>query len=96
MIPQWTTDAFKDTCPFAADPDREEAAFARIPATDFGHPAHDAALPAILYLKVGARVMLCTNLSTKHSLMDGALGTVIEIVYAPSIKPPDLPICVVL
>ena len=80
----------------ATDANQEEAAVAHVPATDFGHLAHDVALPAILHLKVGAHVMLCTNLSTKHSLMDGALGTVIEIVYAPSIKPPDLPICVVL
>eukprot|EP00035_Acanthoeca_spectabilis_P017633 m.370369 g.370369 ORF g.370369 m.370369 type:complete len:322 (+) comp16680_c1_seq59:1203-2168(+) len=45
-------------------------------------------------LAVGARVMVNNNLSVQHGVTNGAFGVVVDIVYAPGSKPPDLPLCV--
>lgn len=51
-----------------------------------------------LDLKIGCRVMLTTNLSVPHGLVNGALGTVVAILYDPatSSSPPTLPGAVVV
>ena len=56
------------------------------------------ALTAKILLAVGARVMLRTNLWTAHGLTNGALGTVVAIVYAHGEHPlhDDLPQAVVV
>ena len=55
-------------------------------------------LTAKILLAVGARVMLRTNLWTAHGLTNGALGTVVAIVYAHGEHPlhDDLPQAVVV
>jgi len=50
--------------------------------------------PAIL-LSVGARVMLITNLWVEVGLVNGAVGTVISILYQTG-GPPDLPLAVMI
>eukprot|EP00035_Acanthoeca_spectabilis_P017621 m.370059 g.370059 ORF g.370059 m.370059 type:complete len:121 (+) comp16680_c1_seq36:214-576(+) len=47
-------------------------------------------------LAVGARVMVNNNLSVQHGVTNGAFGVVVDIVYAPGSKPPDLPLCVLV
>jgi hypothetical protein len=52
-------------------------------------------LVAILYLAVGARVMLRANLWVEQSLVNGALGTVVDIIYSTSTHPiTHLPVCI--
>lgn len=53
-------------------------------------------LEPVIYLTKGARVMLTMNLWTKVGLCNGALGTVIDFVYAKAQAPPTLPICVLI
>lgn len=53
-------------------------------------------LESVIYLTKGARVMLTINIWTKVGLCNGALGTVIDFVYAKDQAPPNLPICVLV
>lgn len=53
-------------------------------------------LGAMLYIKVGARVMLKVNMIVALGLVNGALGTVVDIVYDRDRRPPDLPQCVLV
>ena len=78
--------------------DGEQAAVARIPASDFGRAtgANDGGLLAVLFVKVGARVMLRMNLCTRLGLVNGAVGTVVEIIYPPGGRPPDPPHCILV
>ena len=53
-------------------------------------------LEPIVYLSKGAKVMLTINLWTDVGLCNGALGTVLDFVYADGQQPPCLPICVLV
>ena len=53
-------------------------------------------LEPVIYLAKGARVMLTMNIWTKVGLCNGALGTVLDFVYANGQTPPVLPICVLV
>ena len=53
-------------------------------------------LEPVIYLTKGARVMLTMNIWTEVGLCNGALGTVIDFVYAKDQAPPTLPICVLV
>ena len=53
-------------------------------------------LEPIVYLSKGAKVMLTMNLWTDVGLCNGALGTVLDFVYAEGQQPPCLPICVLV
>ena len=53
-------------------------------------------LEPVIYLAKGARVMLTMNIWTKVGLCNGALGTVLDFVYADGQTPPVLPICVLV
>ena len=52
-------------------------------------------LEPVIHLSVGARVMLITNLWVEVGLVNGAVGTVISIVYETG-GPPDLPLAVLV
>lgn len=53
-------------------------------------------LEPVIYLAKGAKVMLTMNLWTDVGLCNGALGTVLDFVYAEGQQPPCLPICVLV
>lgn len=53
-------------------------------------------LQPVIYLSKGARVMLTRNLWTEVGLCNGAIGTVIDIIYAPGHEPPVLPIAIMV
>ena len=53
-------------------------------------------LEPIVYLSKGAKVMLMMNLWTDVGLCNGALGTVLDFVYAEGQQPPCLPIFVLV
>lgn len=56
--------------------------------------ADDAqSLESVLYLAVGARVMLRRNLNTNYGLVNGALGTIMDIIVSPD---DDLPVFVLI
>lgn len=80
-----------------------QAAVARIRAfhtgpRDAAKASSDQAggLPEELLLKVGARVMLKMNLCVPRGLVNGAMGTVINIVYEEEMRPPELPHCILI
>lgn len=47
-------------------------------------------LEKTLYICKGSRVMLRTNLWTDTGLVNGALGTIVDIVYSPGKSPPEV------
>ena len=51
-------------------------------------------LQRVLYLCKGAQVMLTSNLSVKHGLVNGSIGHVTELIYAADSRPPSLPVSV--
>ena len=53
-------------------------------------------LEPVIYLAKGARVMLTMNIWTEVVVCNGALGTVLNFVYAKTHQPPFLPICVLV
>ena len=53
-------------------------------------------LEPVVYLAKGARVMLTMNIWTKVGLCNGALGTLMDFVYAEGQVPPTLPISVLV
>ena len=50
----------------------------------------------VVFLAVGARVMLTSNLWHEVGLCNGAAGTVYQILYHEGHRPPDLPIAVIV
>lgn len=53
-------------------------------------------LEPVIYLSKGAKVILTMNLWTDVGLCTGAIGTVLDFVYAEGQQPPCLPICVLV
>ena len=49
-----------------------------------------------LVLLIGARVILRSNLSVEAGMVNGMVGTVIDILYAPGTAPPNPPLGVVV
>lgn len=47
-------------------------------------------------LCIGARVTLITNLCVRLGLMNGAIGTIRHVVYAPTTFPPHNPECIIV
>lgn len=60
------------------------------------HPDEFSGLEPLLYLSKHSRVMLTMNIWTEAGLCNGALGTLIDFVYAEGQQPPSLPICVIV
>jgi len=48
-------------------------------------------LSNILYLAVGAKVMLRQNLNVGFSLVNGSIGILVDILYEENVTPPSLP-----
>lgn len=53
-------------------------------------------LEPIVQLGRGARVMLRVNVNTRLGLVNGARGTLEELVFAPNTAPPKLPIAAII
>ena len=53
------------------------------------HCLKETNFPQLTALDVGCRVMLLKNYTVEHNLMNGAIGTVVEIVYSTSLGPND-------
>ncbi|KAF5196426.1 Atp-dependent dna helicase pif1 [Thalictrum thalictroides] len=54
-------------------------------------------LEKVLYLSIGARVMLRANLCTQYGLVNGAMGTIVDIVYASGCGSPfDIPFAIMV
>ena len=77
-------------CPIARIKARHSGGAQSLSPDEFG------GLEPVIYLAKGARVMLTMNIWTKVGLCNGALGTVIDFIYADSQNPPTLPICVII
>lgn len=50
----------------------------------------------VLYLSLGSRIMLRQNINLSLGLLNGTLGTVIDIIYKKGCGPPQLPIFVII
>ena len=59
-------------------------------------PRNAWGLEPVLYLAVGAKVMLRKNLLTKYGLTNGAMGTVKDIIYNSGQSPDKLPRAVIV
>lgn len=57
---------------------------------------HAGGLEAIIAICIGARVMLVHNLWVQCGLVNGSVGTVRGIVYKDGIRPPSLPLTVLV
>ena len=70
---------------------------AKIKAVHSGTGARNApsettnGLEPVLFLSNGARIMLISNLWTNQGLVNGAMGTIIDIMYELGMSPPTLP-----
>ena len=51
-------------------------------------------LESSMYVGVGAKILLTSNLNTTVGLNNGSVGTVKDIVFAAGVKPPNLPLYV--
>ena len=60
------------------------------------HPDEFSGLEPVLYLSKHSRVMLTMNLWTEVGLCNGALGTIVDFVFAEGQQPPCLPVCVIV
>jgi len=75
---------------------------ARIVAENSGKKAFSASddmanrLSNILYLSLGCRVMLRQNLNVSLGLVNGSLGTVIDLIYKENKGPPQVPLFVIV
>ena len=56
----------------------------------------DEKLASKILLCIDQHVILTSNLWVGTGLMNGSLGTIHELVYAPTTKPPELPLFVVV
>ncbi|KAE8739231.1 hypothetical protein FOCC_FOCC015271 [Frankliniella occidentalis] len=75
---------------------------ARIPAKHHGPGAADGSaddaggLEKVIYLAKGSRVMLRSNLWLRAGLVNGALGTVVDVIYHHDKAPPEDPPAVIM
>ncbi|GAV02618.1 hypothetical protein RvY_13159 [Ramazzottius varieornatus] len=53
-------------------------------------------LDAVVYFASGCRVMLSVNLWTERELVNGSMGRVIGMIYPENLKPPSLPLAIVV
>ncbi|KAK3913546.1 ATP-dependent DNA helicase [Frankliniella fusca] len=53
-------------------------------------------LSNVLYLALNSRIMLRKNLNVSMGLVNGALGTITDIIYAKGCRPPQLPLFVIV
>ncbi|KAK3932930.1 ATP-dependent DNA helicase [Frankliniella fusca] len=53
-------------------------------------------LSNVLYLALNSRIMLRKNLNVSMGLVNGALGTIKDIIYAKGCRPPQLPLFVIV
>ncbi|KAK3917520.1 ATP-dependent DNA helicase, partial [Frankliniella fusca] len=72
----------------------ERLPVARVPAihntkrAELGTVTEAEGLHSVLYLARGARIMLKSNLWTEKGLVNGAIGTIVDIIYEEEKNPP--------
>jgi hypothetical protein len=59
-------------------------------------PEHYQNLESTIQICRGARVMLTANLWVEKGLMNGAFGTIRNIIFESGMKPPNMPIAIVI
>ena len=56
----------------------------------------DIGLPSVIKIYINTRIMLRSNLWVEGGFLNGTMGTVKNIVYAPNTKSPALPYCMMI
>ncbi|KAJ1528123.1 hypothetical protein ONE63_008037 [Megalurothrips usitatus] len=86
---QKALELFRDPATNQPMPIARIPAIHNVPVAKLGTENEAGGLKNVLYLSKGAKVMLRANLWTEQGLVNGAIGTVVDILYKDGANPPD-------